>query len=687
MKKTLIILLITTNLIVSEDIKTLPSYQGFSGLWNTPNAKVINEGEGQFVFTNQVDNLHPENKNFRDNKEAENYFLNFGALPNFEFSGRYAYIKDNISDSIILSDRTVSAKYELPFSYRYLPSIAIGMQDIGGAVPNFRTNYIVASSELNDFRFSLGYGSGEKRMEGLFGGVEYQPLSWVQLVADYDGEETHSGIKLSYPLHLLDKDIEFGLFVKNSYGYNKSHFDIGAMIYVPLGIQENKIVKSSINNKSEKSLGKQRVYSQTTEAEPSDSNSFKSSTNQIVNDNSSNSSAIESVHQKLIAYGFTDIEISDIDNLFYLEYENSAFDWNDMDGLGVVLGVMTKYLHKEKNNFIVTIKKSEIPLFSISGSFEKYNEFLNSGKYSKNLLHIGSPIDTKDISDIDDNSNRFLPNLILYPDWSLVDGSEYGHLDYIVSLKPELYTTVAKGTQISARWNIPLSWSNNYEDGKVFSYRRRYPLSPQIDNLLLNMTYKPFTSSMFLNSIQAGLFDVDLYGGMYQGLFSKENHQFKVKIAHFDDQKYEKNRDMQLISYRYYLDTLDSNFKITYGEYFYGDKGTTLEMKRFFGDTSLSLKLSHTKDDNIGRFALSFPLTPRKRVNSNLLQVRGDKFTYNRQKTIVRKGEICYAKPRSAIEINTNFELEKFYLNDDRFSADYIYAHIPRLRSSYLKFK
>jgi hypothetical protein len=259
-------------------------------------------------------------------------------------------------------------------------------------------------------------------------------------------------------------------------------------------------------------------------------------------------------------------------------------------------------------------------------------------------------------------------------------------MDYIVSLKPELYTTIAKGTQISARWNIPLSWSSNYDDGEVFSYRRRYPLEPKMDNLLVNMAYKPFSSTMFLNSIQAGLFDVDLYGGMYQGLLSDGNSQFKVKIAQFDDKKYEKNRELQLISYRYYLDNIDTNFKITYGKYFYEDKGTTLEIKRFFGDTSLSLKLSHTDGDNIGRVALSFPLTPRKRVDTSLFQIKGDKFTYNRQKTIVSEGEGSYAKPRSAIDIDTNFELEKFYLNDDRLSADYIYGHIPRLRSSYLKF-
>ncbi|SFV71425.1 hypothetical protein MNB_SV-13-559 [hydrothermal vent metagenome] len=627
------------------------------------------EGDGQFVFTNQVDNLHPEIKNYRDNKEAQNYFLNFGVLPNLEFGGRYAYTKNSLSDSMILCDRTVSAKYELPFSYEYIPSIAIGMQDIGGGAPNFRTNYIVGSSELDDFRVSLGYGSGEKRMEGVFGGVEYQPFSWVQLVADYDGEEIHSGVKLSHPVHLFDKDIELGLFAKNSYGYNESHFDIGAMINIPLGIQENKIVKSSINNKSKKLLGKRRVYPQTTKAKPSDSKFY-----------------IESLHKRLIAYGFSDIEISDMNNTLYLSYENSAFDWNEMDGLGVVLGVMTEYLYQEKEQFIVTIKKSEIALMSISGSFKEYHKFLNSGNYTEKLLHISSAIEKKDILNMNNNSHKYLPHLTLYPDWSLVDGSEYGNMDYIVSLKPELYTTVAKGTQISARWNIPLSWSNNYEDGEVFSYRRRYPLTPKMDNLLINMAYKPFSSTMFLNSIQAGLFDVDLYGGMYQGLFLTGNSQFKVKIAKFDDKRYEKDRDLQLISYRYYLDNIDTNFKITYGNYFYDDRGTTVEIKRFFGDTSLSLQLSHTEGNNIGRIALSFPLTPRKRVDTSLFQVKGDKFTYNRQKTIVSQGKASYAKSRSAIDIDTNFKLEKFYLNDDRFSDDYIYAHIPRLRSSYLKF-
>ena len=58
------------------DIQSLPSYQGFRGVVNTPNSEVIHEGEFEFLYNNQVNNFY-SSSNFNDfrNKRKEDDFF------------------------------------------------------------------------------------------------------------------------------------------------------------------------------------------------------------------------------------------------------------------------------------------------------------------------------------------------------------------------------------------------------------------------------------------------------------------------------------------------------------------------------------------------------------------------------------------------------------------------------------
>jgi len=71
----------TTLIYAGEGIDILPSYQGFRGVVNTPNAEVQKEGEFELLHTNQIEDLTPSSTiNFRDNKRERNYFINIWML-------------------------------------------------------------------------------------------------------------------------------------------------------------------------------------------------------------------------------------------------------------------------------------------------------------------------------------------------------------------------------------------------------------------------------------------------------------------------------------------------------------------------------------------------------------------------------------------------------------------------------
>ncbi len=73
------------------------------------------------------------------------------------------------------------------------------------------------------------------------------------------------------------------------------------------------------------------------------------------------------------------------------------------------------------------------------------------------------------------------------------------------------------------------------------------------------------------------------------------------------------------MSYSYYWDKIDSNLKVTGGEFLYGDKGVDFSLKRFFSDIELELDISRTDHPirgtaNVGRITLSIPFGPSKRL-------------------------------------------------------------------------
>lgn len=111
-------------------------------------------------------------------------------LPRLEVSGRYTTI-DNVpafsdqSGSADYRDKAFDAKALLFRESRYLPGIAVGVQDYLGT-ELFAARYAVLSKRIGAVDLTLGYG--DERIDGLFGGVRYR-LGWAgnfSLVAEYD---------------------------------------------------------------------------------------------------------------------------------------------------------------------------------------------------------------------------------------------------------------------------------------------------------------------------------------------------------------------------------------------------------------------------------------------------------------------------------------------------------------------
>ena len=526
---TILLALLGGSLSYSQDsIDTLPSYQGFRGVVNTPNAEVQQEGEFELLFTNQVEDLTPSSSlDFRESKDEENYFINMGVLPNLDATLRYSYGENSLNNHPFISDRIINLKYQIPFISKDIVTLAIGTQDLGGTSSYLTSYYAVLSKSIQNIRASIGYAQGDTiaALDGIFGSIEYQPLSWLQLGAEYDTREWNGVVKANYHTTIAQNSSNFGLMAKGSSDYNE--------FYIGL-------------------------------------------------------------------------------------YANSNFN------------------HPQTNR--------------------AWSEFYVSG-------------------------DHFKPTLTFEPDFILVDGSEYGHMDYTVALNSELSMRLFDHTIISGQYNIPLSMTDNFDEGGIFAYRNRHKTTPNIDQILLSQYLPIDTTYPWISLLQIGRFDKELEGvSLESGVSSPNgNHRVMLKATYLQDDLYthmdqymDKNREEKLLSYQYHTERINSNIKLTGGEFLYGDKGVMLGFKRYFTNITLGVDVAYTHhtykgSNKVGRLTLSMPFGTTKVLKTPYLDIQTGDITYVRRKTLATETETNYAQPLHLNEVDNHFTLESYFLDKKHF--------------------
>ena len=192
---------------------------GGAGLWQTPSARMAEEGELGF----SASRVQPYTR--------YNFLLQ--PLPWLETLFRYTsvgnrlYGPESLSGHQHYKDKSIDVKVRLWEESRYLPDFGIGARDIGGT-GLFSGEYVVASKRFGPIDASLGLGWGYVGNRGnlgnplsllsdrfshrpikntgsggefnsnhyfrgptsLFGGISYQtPWQWLVLKAEYDGND------------------------------------------------------------------------------------------------------------------------------------------------------------------------------------------------------------------------------------------------------------------------------------------------------------------------------------------------------------------------------------------------------------------------------------------------------------------------------------------------------------------
>lgn len=666
------------------DFHNALSLQGFTGLFNIPNAEVTEERKVYLLYTNQQERKWREVVDHQDN-----YLVSFGLLPNLELTARFT--EAPMENARYISDLSGNAKLKIPFIPKegWFPQLAIGVQDLTGGknsrddAKKLNTWYGVASKELWRLRLSAGYGTGPDRMEGLFGGIEAKAFDWLYGIGEYDAREFHGGVRLVTP-HILGYPVNLQITAKTNFSYRPERPDFAIGLQFPLGSDHHHAAPSSKPATQGTSASASEVP---LPSSPPGEAALPSPVPPIPG-------GMERVKARLVEQGFQNVRVGRSGTeLLVVEYENNLYNHNELDGLGVVTGIVTDVFPGGFSDLRLVMKKKGIRIIQLTAPLEDFSAFMQDASHLdqlRNSLHITYDIagdDGVEYLDGPRNPSWLTSSLVIQPALRTYLGTEVNSFDYLLSLRPELFINTWKGAVIDARADIPLTWSRNFDDGRAFRDDRN---DSRLDRLMLFQALKPAPTVMLNAGV--GMVVHNLYGTLNEAMWTPGDGTHRIRLIQLygENASGTERTESYLAGYRYYFSPLDTYLEGTAGKFFQEDKGAVVELKRFFGDTAITVyyKNAETEDrksHKVGGIRLEVPLTPRRDMKPRLVQVRGtENFSYSQETEIAGEGSLNDIGATIGIRPDPAFNLGQVFYNRDRLSESYIKRHLLRLRDVYV---
>lgn len=688
----LLLLLGATPSFAESSFHNALSLQGFTGILNTPNAETTDEGSIYGAYNDQK-----ESKWRNRTTHQDNFMISVGLFDILEIGGRF------FEAPRVGRDLSGNFKLRLPFIPRgsYLPQLAFGIQDLGGATRSrfLETRYAVATEELWRFRFSLGYGLGPDRMKGVFGGVELKAFDWLYLLAEDDTRERNLGVRLVTP-ELFGYPVRLQATAKSSIDYRPGHpeFEVGLQLPLGLAHEYKKPIAApplappaeTYQSRDDSRAGDTGAKLATPPPAPEAAASPAQESPGLPQEGS-----LERLLQRLVADGFQNVRVGSREKLLVVEYENARYNHNELDAIGVVTGTVQQEAPPQFERLRLVEKKKGIGMLRMEMPLQQLREFFrNAGSLGslQDALLISSDVgDSDGVSFIEakGNSSYLTASLMLYPGLTTYIGTEVSPFDYLLSLKPDLYLNLWKGALLDARADLPISWSENFNDGKRFRGERN---GAQLERLMLVQGIKPAPTVLAVAS--AGMVLAERYGTLNELLWTPGDgsHQFRVSQLYATDDRGGNKQEQYLGSYRYFFAPLDLYLQGTGGKFLTQDRGGTLELKRFFGDTSVTVffkdsYLTGGKNVKAGGIQFDLPLTPRQDMKPRLVQVRGsDDWSYAQQTVIATPRGYNLVSTPTGVRLEPPFNGDRLFYNRDRLSEPYLREHLLRLRDAYLRY-
>ena len=644
---------------------------GLPGLVQVPSAGMTPQGTVEFTLDNarQPYELGYVTRQF-------NGHVTIGFLSWLTISARGTEAEDTTANPVT-RDESVGFQVRLIAEHGSVPAIAIGAQDLLGAAPHFESRYVVASKTwFGNSTVSVGYGIAPKILHGVFGGIDVGLGPWATALGEFDGHAVNGGVRLFPFPSLADRlAVQPRIDVLWRQG-------VGSAVGVGL--------RTMIGGTGEALPRPAPAHSPATAAPtPVTGVAPKPSTLGSDMRPATSPAGIAEAQRRLIALGLENVRVAITSGasgpVIDVDYENRRYNRDELDALGIVMGVAALHAPQGVQRMRVTIRRVDLPVMTVESDIGAFVAFVNGrlpdSTFAGQLTFVGTPRDAAadGAQASRANSSRWKVDLFLRPRVETQQLNEIGVANARVTALADVYVQLGPGLVLNARRGTTVAETWQFADAIA---------EPNTDRLLLHQAFAipsgwPSPLAGAITQFSAGRFGNDEVGFSNETDLSLADGRVSLgsTVAVFGGTFGSMDHTMALGTMRVRFPRWDITTSLTAGRFLHGDVGTLTELARQFGSTDLAFYLMQTDFKSQLGVRLELPLTPARELAPSLLRLRApDVYTQSTQQTVFSSVHID--RVDVARLLDTDHEIARVYRSRDQLQPVTVLAHVATLREA-----
>jgi len=662
---------------------------GATGGLHIPSAYVLGNGETALSLGNEQD---PKLGTF---SHRRNYTLGFGLGGGVELFGRLADYQNPLpnwrpGEWSLNGPRDISAnlKWQLPIEMRGLPKLAVGVTDVSGGAVHFKSAYAVASDELGPLRWSLGYARSQARgqarvLEGLFGGAELRLWdTHATALLETDGTRRHAGLRYySEPLPWLG-DAQFVGSLYRSFGATStvgrpadaSNFNLS--LVVPLDTDD--------------ATRERRTRAATAQAAlpplaPLATVPGEGAPAALLD-------PLPALQAALRAAGLDRVRVGTLGENLVVEYEDHRYLHNEVDALGVVLGLAAEHAPAgARRVHAITLKAGQV-VFETSVSVSAFRAYLREGDAASVQASMGfgrlPGYDAEAVQWLQASAPAVTRvRVALKPLLNHATGTEYGAFDYSLAVQARTSATLWRGGEVYADLVQRIDHSPDMEPGRAFasSLHRN-----GLQTLAVQQSF--WLGPRLFASVGAGRYQYNRAGAEGEAILfvpgRDDSVHLRGSVTRLTGTPTPTSPDRTVDAWSaLYRWRLSPTTWVEGGPQGFtdGSRGAGLGVTRWFGDAALQLYARRGGHNTFVGLELSLPIAPRQGMAAAPVQVTGTpRFAVGIRTLLTNGGNSGnWVRPDAVRPVDLNYKPEVELLNSGRITPDYMRAQVPRLRESF----
>ena len=564
---------------------TAPSFTGGPGLFEVPTATVLPDGDLTVAYNRaqQLDALPAT-------QWQNNAFFTVAFLPRVTLTARASVRHTGTDQDRFGRDLSANVQVQLLDERGWRPALMAGMHDVSGASTLYPAKFAaLTKSFAGRVRVTAGYGSGAQLLDGPFGGVELAPCRWVTFIAEHDGRRRSAGVRL-YPFPSLADRLGVRPTIDAAWlGEQGWVAGFGLrMTAGPSTMQRPQPVRAP-ESVSRHSFGPAEVPM---------------------------ARAAGGVRDALASAGLENVRILPAkDGQLDVEYENRRWLLDDMDGLGVALGIIAARVPSEIQRVRLTIRAVNLPVLVISTALAPWRAFLADPSQERafvDQLAISFPPTNPLLEGVPVNESQFRLDVSARPRIETLLMNEYAAFSARYSVLPEFNMQLGPGIVLTGRTSIPVGQTK---------YFLEEASEKGGDRLLLQAAARIPDRFLPRGTMGIGQVSVGRLGQRQVGAEWDQNVEFGdgrwaagVTGAVYGETASHLDHTYGLGTIRWRHPEQELTASLSAGIFRFGDKGGIAELSRRFGLVEVGFTLRATDLSSQAGIRVTVPTSPRRQA-------------------------------------------------------------------------